>query len=148
MTTATAQTTQVYQLFIRATPEAIWEAITTPEFTMRYFHGARITVAPEHYHSLGPDGSVWGDADVSEFDPPRRLVHGWRSLYDPALADEPPSRVTWEIEARDGGVCLLTVTHDRLEDSPGTAAGVSGTGWLYVLSGLKTLLETGQPLAG
>lgn len=146
MTTTTAQTTQVYQVFIKATPEAIWEAITTPEFTARYFHGARISVTPEHYDSLSPDGETWGDEAVLEFDPPHRLVHGWRSLYDPELAVEEPSRVTWEIEPQEGGLCLLTVTHDRLEGAPLTAASVAGPGWTMVLSGLKTLLETGQPL--
>jgi uncharacterized protein YndB with AHSA1/START domain len=146
MTTLTAQATQVYQVFIRATPEAIWEAITRPEFTARYFHGARIAVTPEHYDSFSPDGEVWGDEDVFEFDPPRRLVHGWRSLYNPELAVEEPSRVTWEIEPQDGGLCLLTVTHDQLEGAPKTAASVHGPGWTMVLSGLKTLLETGQPL--
>jgi uncharacterized protein YndB with AHSA1/START domain len=148
MTTMTAQTTQIYQVFIRATPEAIWDAITKPEFTAKYFHGARITIAPDHYASRGPDGAVWGDADVTEFDPPRRLVHGWQSMYDPELVEEAESRVTWEIEPQDGGYSLLTVTHDQLEGAPKTAESVSGTGWMMVLSGLKTLLETGKPLAG
>jgi uncharacterized protein YndB with AHSA1/START domain len=147
MTTSTAQATQIYQVYIQAPPERIWEAITTPEFTARYFHGARITVAGGRYHSLGPDNSVWADENVLESDPPHRLVHEWRSLYDPELAEEPPSRVTWEIEQDERGVCLLTVTHDRLEDSPQTAASVAGPGWMFVLSGLKTLLETGEPLA-
>jgi uncharacterized protein YndB with AHSA1/START domain len=147
MTTITeVQTTQVYQVFIKATPEAIWDAITKPEFTQRYFHGARITVTPDHYDSRSPDGDVWGDSDVFEFDPPRKLVHGWRSMYDPAIAQEEESRVTWEIEQQDGGVCLLTVVHDRLEGAPKTAASVAGVGWMGVLSSLKTLLETGEPL--
>jgi uncharacterized protein YndB with AHSA1/START domain len=102
-TTMTAQTTQVYQVFIRATPEAIWEAITRPEFTARYFHGARIEVTPDRYDSRGPGGEVCGDDAVHEFDPPRRLVHGWRSLYDPELGAEESSRVTWEIEPQEGG---------------------------------------------
>ena len=82
-----------------------------------------------------------------EFDPPRRLVHEWRSLYDPELAAEEASRVTWEIEPQDGGYSLLTVMHDQLEGAPKTAESVAG-GWMCVLSGLKTLLETGEPLAG
>ena len=89
---------------------------------------------------------MWGDTDVSEFDPPRKLVHGWRSLYDPELAEEEESRVTWEIEAGDDGVSLLTVVHDRLEGAPKTAANVSGVGWMGVLSGLKSFLETGESL--
>jgi uncharacterized protein YndB with AHSA1/START domain len=145
--TTEATATQIYQVFIRATPEQIWEAITTPEFTARYFHGARITVTPEHLRSIGTDDSLWGDETVSEYDPPRRLVHSWRSLYDPELGAEPASRVTWEIEPADSGVCSLTVVHDQLEQSPKTAASVGGPGWMFVLSGLKTLLETGEPLS-
>ena len=147
MTTITeVQTTQVYQVFIKATPEQIWDAITKPEFTRRYFHGASITVTPEHYDSRGPNDEVWGDADVFEFDPPRRLVHGWRSMYDPELVAEEESRVTWEIEAGEDGVSLLTVVHDRLDGAPKTASNVAGVGWMGVLSSLKTFLETGESL--
>ena len=148
MTTTVAQTTQVYQVFIKASADQIWEAITKPEWTARYFHGARITVTPDHYDSRSADGDVWGDSAVEVFDPPRKLVHGWRSLYDPELAAEDESRVTWEIEEDESGVCLLTVTHDRLEGAPKTAVGVSGAGWTGVISALKTLLETGEPLYG
>src|SRR6478735_4191041 len=106
-------TTQVFTISIRATPEQLWDAITRPEFTVGYFHGSRITITSERRASLAPDGSVRGDTAVEVFDPPRRLVHGWRSLYDPAMAQEPESRVVWEIEPEDGGVCKLTLTHDR-----------------------------------
>ena len=147
MTTMTAPelATQVYSIFIRTTPEKLWEAITTPQFTQQYFYGARITVVPDHYESLGPDGSGLTGGDVVEFDPPRKLVHSWRSLWDPEQAEEPASRLTWEIEPQDGGYCQLTVTHDQLEASPKTAASVS-RGWMLVISGLKTVLETGKPL--
>ena len=147
MTTITAQTVQVYQVFIKASPEEIWEAITKPEFTAKYFYGSRIENTPTRHYSVGPDGDVRGDGPVFEFDPPRRLAHEWRSAYDPELAEEEPSRVTWEIESQESGYSLLTVTHDQLEGAPKTAESVSGTGWMMVLSGLKTLLETGQPLA-
>ena len=146
-TTTTVIANQVYQVFIKATPEAIWDAITKPEFTERYFYGARIENTRKHHLAHGPDGTVWGDSPTFEFDPPRRLVHGWQSLYDPELAGEEPSRVTWEIEPEEGGFCRLTVTHDQLEGAPKTAESVSGAGWMMVLSGLKTLLETGRPLA-
>ncbi|HZQ16962.1 MAG TPA: SRPBCC domain-containing protein [Gaiellaceae bacterium] len=148
MTTITAQSTQVYQVYIRAGAEEIWEAICKPEFTERYFHGARVENTPKLHTVIGTDDSDWGSAATFEFDPPRRLVHGWRSAYDPELAAEEESRVTWEIEPKEGGYCLLTVVHDRLEGAPKTAESVSGAGWMFVLSGLKTLLETGQPLAG
>jgi uncharacterized protein YndB with AHSA1/START domain len=145
MTTLTAQTTQVYSVFILATPEQIWEAITKPEFTARYFHGARIEVRDgRRYSSLGED-LEW-DEPVLEEDPPRRLVHSWVSAYDPEMAAEEPSRVTWEIEPRERGMTLLTVVHDRLEGAPKTAVGVAGEGWMFVLSNLKTFLETGAPL--
>jgi uncharacterized protein YndB with AHSA1/START domain len=150
--TETNLTTQVYRLFIKATPEAIWDAITKPEWTERYFHGTRVD------HELRPGGafrSYAGDGDsmvvdgeVLEVDPPRKFVHTWRALYDPEMGAEEPSRVTWEIEPQEGGFSLLTVVHDRLEASPKTAEGVSGAGWMMVLSGLKTVLETGEPLAG
>ncbi len=148
MTTMTATTTQVYQVFIKASPERIWEAITKPEFTAKYFHGARIELVGDRIFSHGPNGEVWGAEAVLEANPPQRLVHGWRSLYDPELAEEEPSRVTWTIEPTEGGICLLTVVHDRLEGAPKTAASVAGPGWMHVLSGLKTLLETGEPLFG
>jgi hypothetical protein len=67
-------------------------------------------------------------------------------MYDPEMAAERSSRVTWEIEPQDGGYCLLTVVHDQLEGAPKTAASVSGRGWMGVISNLKTLLETGTPL--
>ena len=141
-------TTQVYQVFIKATPEQIWEAIINPEFTTKYFYGARIEVTPEWRRTYSPDGADdWGEGAVMEFDPPRRLVHEWRAGYNPELAAEEPSRVTWEIEQQDGGLSLLTVVHDKLEGAPKTAASVAGPGWMMVLSGMKTLLETGKPLA-
>jgi len=150
MTTTTAQATQVYQLLIKATPERIWEAITNPEFTTKYFHGSYVdsSFAPgTPYNGYSTDRSQhWVDGEVLEADPPKRLRHTWRSLYDPQAAAEPHSRVTWEIESQQDGTCLLTVVHDQLEDSPKTAESVSGRGWMTVISGLKTLLETGRPL--
>jgi uncharacterized protein YndB with AHSA1/START domain len=144
MTTLTAQTTQVYSVFIRADPEQIWDAITKPEFTQQYFFGASIGVRDgRRFSAIG--GTEW-DEEVFEADPPRKLVHGWVSAYDPDLAGEEPSRVTWEIDPQEGGITKLTVVHDQLEGAPKTAASVSG-GWMVVLSGLKTLLETGEPMA-
>jgi len=145
-----AQTVQVYQVLIKATPQQIWDAITKPEFTSQYFHGARVQTTGEAgtpFRYYAPDGeTLWGDETITESEPPYKLVVPWRSLYDPELAAEPASRVTWLIEEQDGGVCLLTATHDRLEDSPRTAGSVGGIGWLMVVNGLKTLLETGRPL--
>jgi uncharacterized protein YndB with AHSA1/START domain len=148
MSTMTEQATQMYAVFIRATPEQVWDAITKPEFTTKYFHGTRIESTFEPgapYLSIaGDDRAIEGE--VLESDPPRLLKTTWRALYDPELAEEAHSRVTWEIEPQDGGVTKLTVTHDQLEAAPKTAASVAG-GWEFVLSGLKTLLETGEPLS-
>jgi uncharacterized protein YndB with AHSA1/START domain len=151
MTTMTAQATQVYQVFIKASPEAIWDAITKPEFTAKYFHGSLVDSSFEPgaaFRSYSPDRTqLWVEGVVEESEPPRRLSHSWRALYDDETAGEEPSRVTWEIEPGDGGVSKLTVVHDRLEGAPKTATNVAG-GWMFILSGLKTLLETGEPLAG
>ena len=146
MTTMTATTTQVYQVFIKATPERIWEAITTPGFTEQFFHGVRMELRDGRRWSTMKDGRTW-DEPIFEEDPPRRLVHGWSSGYSPEFAAEEESRVTWELEPQDDGTTLLTLVHDRLEGAPKTAEAVSGTGWMFVLSGLKTLVETGKPLA-
>jgi uncharacterized protein YndB with AHSA1/START domain len=151
MSTMTAQTTQVYSVFIRATPEQVWDAITKPEFTAKYFYGSLVDSTFDvgaEYRGWSPDRTqLWVDGAVLESDPPRRLQHTWRALYDEETANEQPSRVTWEIEPQDGGVAKLVVVHDELEGAPKTAANVAG-GWMYILSGLKTLLETGKPLAG
>ena len=151
MSTVTEAATQVYCVFIRATPEQIWEAITKPEFTSRYFYGSNVDSTFEPgapYRGLSADREqVWVDGVVKEAEPPHRLVHTWRALYDAETAAEQHSRVSWEIEQQDGGISKLTVVHDELDRSPRTAENVAG-GWMYILSGLKTLLETGRPLAG
>ena len=151
MSTMTAQSTQVYSVFVRATPEQLWDAITKPEFTAKYFYGSVIESTWEHgaaYTGWASDRSQqYVDGEVIEASPPLKLVTTWRALYDPDTAAEPFSRVTWEIEPAGDGVTKLTVIHDELEASPKTAENVAG-GWSYVLSGLKTLLETGQPLSG
>jgi uncharacterized protein YndB with AHSA1/START domain len=144
---ATTETTaQVYRIFIKAGPEAIWEAITSPERSVDYFHGVRIELRDGRRHTTIPRNGLTWDEAILECDPPRRLVHEWTSAYDPEMALEERSRVTWELEPQDDGTTLLTLTHDRLEGAPKTAAGVEGVGWMGVLSGLKTLLETGEPL--
>ena len=150
MSAMTAQATQVYSVFVRATPEQLWEAITNPEFTSKYFYGSVIDSTWETgatYTGWSSDRSQqYVDGEVIEASPPHKLVTTWRALYDPETAAEPFSRVSWEIEPAGDGVTKLTVVHDELEAAPKTAENVAG-GWSYVLSGLKTLLETGKPLA-
>ena len=145
MSTMTQTVVQVYNVFIKASPEQIWEAITDPDFTRRYFYASEVEFKDGRRIARGPNGELWGDEAVLEWKPPHKLVHEWRGQYDPELAAEETSRVTWEIEAQDGGVTKLSVVHDQLEGAPKTAESVAG-GWMFVLSGLKTLLETGEPL--
>ena len=163
MTTMTeTKTTQVYQVFIRATPEAIWDAITKPEWTQRYGYrsiaefdlrpgGSYRGKATPEFQAMGmPEVVVEGE--VIEADPPRKLVHSWSFQWD-EIKDEGPTRVTFEIADAPAGVSKLTVTHE-LENAPMTAAQLAGEiegaggGWPFVLSDLKTLLETGEALPG
>ena len=164
-TTETLQTTQVYRVWIRATPQAIWDAITQPEWTDRYGYtglaeydlrpgGAFRIVAGEEMESHGFKGPMV-DGEVIEAAPPNKLVQTWRLLMDPQLEAEGFTRLTYEIEDTGEGVTRLTVTHD-LEGAPGLATMVSGAledtgaggGWGWILSDLKSLLETGQRLRG
>lgn len=164
--TETAVTTQVYRVYIKATPQAIWDAITKPEWTQKYgyrgiveFDGLRPGgryrfLAPPEMRAAGmPEVVV--DGEVIEADPPRRLVQTWRPLWSEDIAAE-TTRVTYDIEEDDGGVTRLTVTHE-VEGAPITAAQVGlsdarmhegGGGWPMILSDLKTLLETGKSLEG
>jgi uncharacterized protein YndB with AHSA1/START domain len=162
-TTQTAQTTQVYRVWIRATPQAIWDAITKPEWTDRYGYtgladydlrpgGSFRVVAGEEMESHGYTGPMV-DGEVIEADPPRRLVQTWRMLMDPQLQAEGFTTLTHEIEPIEGGATKLTVIHE-LENAPRLAAMVGGAheaegaggGWAWVLSGLKTVLETGRSM--
>jgi len=137
--------TQVYELFIHTTPQKLWKALTEAEITKKYFFGEAIHSdwkRGAEWHSTGPSGSRDVEGTVLESDPPRRLVLTWHILYDAALSDE-VSRVTYLIEKK-GEVCKRTATHE-LSDAPKTAPHVR-EGWALVLSGLKTLLETGESL--
>jgi uncharacterized protein YndB with AHSA1/START domain len=150
-TGVSAKPTLVYAIFISASPQQIWDAITKPEFTSRYFFGAIVKTTGEvgsPINGYAPDGTtLWTEGVVLESDPPRRLVESWRTLYDPAMVDDPPSRVTWEIEEVEVNLSKLTVIHDGFEVETATYKSVSG-GWMRVLSAMKTLLETGQPMTG
>ncbi|HLM42950.1 MAG TPA: SRPBCC family protein [Myxococcaceae bacterium] len=141
-----ASTQQTYELFIRTTPEQLWKALTTAEYTRGYFFGTAVSTTAKPGEPLVysfPDGSPCVDGVVIEAEPNKRLVHTWITRYDPEMARE-KSRVTWLIEPR-GQATKLTAIHD-LENAPLTAKNVGSNGWSLVLSGLKTLLETGSPL--
>jgi uncharacterized protein YndB with AHSA1/START domain len=173
MTTKTdvAVTTQVYQVYIKATPQAIWDAITKPEWTDRYGFGGRaeFDLRPGGLHrvpateAMKAQGKAMGidipdvivDGEVLESDPPRRLVVTWRMNMGPEYAAEGFTRLTYEIEEGQAGITKLTLVHD-LEGAPKLAAMTAGEreaegaggGWSWVLSDLKTLLETGHSMRG
>ena len=159
--------TQVYRVYIRASASAVWDAITTPEWTERYGYGGRVEF------DLRPGGAVRGttsdamkahgarmgaevpdvaiEGEVIEADPPRRLVMTFHMVMDPELAAEPTTRLTYEIEEGKGGATRVTLIHE-LEGAPKLAAVLSGSaedegaggGWSWVLSDMKSLLETGR----
>jgi DNA-binding transcriptional ArsR family regulator/uncharacterized protein YndB with AHSA1/START domain len=139
----------VYEIYIRTTPQKLWDAITNPAMTRQYFYGSSVKsdwkIGSPVVH-LGADEKPMLQGKVLEAEPARRLVTTFAAMFghDEDTRKDPPSRVTWEIEAR-GEVCKLTVVHDDFEHETATYKSV-GPGWNRVLSGLKTLLETGQPL--
>jgi uncharacterized protein YndB with AHSA1/START domain len=179
ITAATTElSTQVYRVYITTTPEAIWQAITDPEWSVRYGYGGYVDydlrpggalrVAPDDEMKAASASMGWTlpdviiDGEVIEADPPRKLVTTWRMLMDPGTAAEGFTRLTYEIKQHDGGVCSLTVVHD-LEGAPNLAALVSGAseveageggdgggggGHAWWLSDLKSLLETGSRMSG
>jgi uncharacterized protein YndB with AHSA1/START domain len=143
-----AITKHVYQIFIKATPEQVWDAIVEPSWTRRYFHGTAFDSPPvkgEPYRTTVVGGQPAVDGIIEELDPPNRLVMTWHTLYDAALAEEPPSRVEWIVESVGDGLTRLRLEHGDLACSPLTWANVKD-GWVYVLDGLKTVIETGESL--
>jgi uncharacterized protein YndB with AHSA1/START domain len=155
-------TTKVFRVYIKATPDAIWNAITDPDWNDRYGYrakgeydlrpgGAYRGLANDAMKAMGSDELVV-DGEVLEADPPHRLVQTWRFLWTPELVAEGFTKLTWDI-TDEGGVCRVTVTHE-LEGAPLHAEQVAGLrpvnegggGWSFVLSDLKTLLETGEAL--
>ena len=139
--------THVYETYIRTTPEKLWDAITNPDLTERYFHRTRIDSDWTKGSAVAyrrADGSTAVEGEVLEVDRPRRLSYTWRTLYDEAASRERPSRVTWEIEVL-GDVCKLTLVHDDFDAGSKTYANVS-QGWNAIVCNLKTLVETGEPL--
>jgi len=137
---------KVYEIYIKTTPERLWEAITNPEIRAKYNFGARQTSdwTPGSRYEMGAPGApgALGEGENLEVDPPRRLVQSMRALWSEDVKAEGYSRVTWEIEPV-GDSCRLTVTHDQLRE--GANDQLYG-GWPMILSGLKTWLETGELL--
>lgn len=137
---------KVFEIYIKTTPERLWQAITDPATRAKYSFGVEITSdwdAGSHYHSTARGGDIEiAEGENLEVDPPRRLVQSFRALWGDDVKAEGTSRVTWEIEPV-GDSCHLTVIHDQL---PAGANEQLYGGWPMILSGLKTWLETGELL--
>jgi len=161
--TRTATTVQVHRVYIRATAQAVWDAIVDPEWNGRYGYRApstyelrpggayQVFATPDMTEQGAPEVMIKGE--VLELDPPRRLVQTWHALFSPEITAEGPTRLTWDIEEQYPGVVRLTVTHE-LDGAPLTAEQTAGDipnaggGWPMIISDLKTLLETGTAFMG
>jgi len=137
---------KVFEIYIKAAPERVWDAITDPEVRAKYHFGAGVRSDwhpgdPLTFGSPGARGLL-GEGEVLEVDPPRRLVHTMIALWDDDVKDEGYSRITWALEPV-GDSTHVTVTHDQMRD--GANEQLYG-GWPMILSGLKTWLETGELL--
>jgi uncharacterized protein YndB with AHSA1/START domain len=137
---------KIFEIYIRTTPERLWEAITDPVQRAKYNFGASITSdwqpGSPYRMSAHAGNVVLGEGEILEADPPHRLVQSILALWNEDVKSEGTSRVTWEIETVADS-CRLTVTHDQLRS--GANAELYG-GWPMILSGLKTWLETGELL--
>jgi uncharacterized protein YndB with AHSA1/START domain/DNA-binding transcriptional ArsR family regulator len=139
----------VNTVYIKTTPDQLWRAITESEFTVRYYYGSTVESdwqAGSPYRYL-IDGAEQINGQILEVEPPRRLVQSFSATWDDDVAPDPPTRLTWEIEEAGPGVCKLTVVHGGFASRTATYESVAG-GMPYILSGLKTLLETGSALGG
>jgi uncharacterized protein YndB with AHSA1/START domain len=135
---------KIFEIYIKTTPERLWQALTDADMRRKYTFGAVVTsdwTTGSRYEGVG-HGALIFEGENLEVDPPRRLVQSFRALWDDNVKAEGTSRVTYEIEPI-GDSCRLTVTHDQLRE--GANAQLYGD-WPMVLSGLKTLLETGELL--
>jgi uncharacterized protein YndB with AHSA1/START domain/DNA-binding transcriptional ArsR family regulator len=133
----------VYSIFINASPERIWQAITRGDDTVQYYYGTRVVSDWKPGSKLQydyPDGTVAADGEVIAVDPPSRLEMTFRALWDPELAAEGAVRQVWELEAADAAT-KLTVTTFGL--SPKLASSFT-TGMIFIVSGLKTFVEGGK----
>ena len=147
MTTA-SKPRLVYQIIIKVPQEQVWEAITKSEFTSRYYYGCTLKTdltvgSPFTYHM--PNGFPIVEGKVVASEPPNQLVHTYHSLWPP-MNEDAPTRVMWELESMPGGVTNVTVVHEDFEGQTATYHGLLGGGWTWILSNMKTLLETGEPM--
>ncbi len=136
-----------YVTYIRTTPERLWQALTAPEFTRQFFFGIVMESdwkAGAEWKAIGSDGEVKDSGEILEIDPPRLLVLKWRNEFKPELKAEGYSRLSYELEPQ-GELVKLTVLH-QMDRAGSKLIGAVSNGWPMILSSLKSLLETGEPL--
>ena len=140
--------THVFEIYIHTTPENLWEALTESDFTTQYYYASTIESdfkPGSDFRMTLPDGTEAIRGEVVEAEPGKRLVTTFDARWDDGVAADEPSRISWDIEPQGESV-KLKVTHDGFAGETETYRQVAG-GMPYILSGLKTLLETGKPLA-
>lgn len=138
----------VYVTYIRTSADRLWQALTEPEFTRRYWAGTYQEsdwTPGSSWRNMIPDGRVGDSGEIVEADRPRRLVLTWRNEFIPEMREEGHSRLTYELEENDG-IVKLTLIHEMDRPDSGLIGAVS-EGWPEILASLKSLLETGEPLA-
>jgi uncharacterized protein YndB with AHSA1/START domain len=135
---------KVFEIYIKTTPERLWEAITDSEIRSKYQFGAKVTSdwTPGSSFEMSAGDFPLGEGEIVEVDPPRKLVQTMVALWGEDVKAEGTSRITWEIEPVEDS-CRLTLTHDQMRE--GANDQLYG-GWPMILSGLKTWLETGELL--
>ncbi|WP_110513722.1 ArsR/SmtB family transcription factor [Herpetosiphon llansteffanensis] len=146
--TSEAKPKLVYQTIIKASQQQVWDAITKPEFTSRYYYGCTVETTLEvgsPFNYQRSNGAPIVEGEVLVADAPNRLVHSYHSLWAPMNADA-PTKVTWELEAMPNGITKVTVVHEDFEGETATYQGLNSGGWTWILSNLKTVLETGDSL--
>ncbi len=137
----------VFQVYIRTTPERLWQALTDGEVTKQYFFGSTVESSwkvGEPFRNVNADGTVMLEGTILEIDKPRRLVTTFVPKYEGSDGSDPGWKLTWEITPL-GDACQLSLIHDGLVKASAEERGTF-VGWSKILSSLKTLLETGQPL--
>lgn len=141
----------VNRIAIKSSPEQVWQALTDPDKTSKFWFNCAIRSdwqIGSPFELWGADGKKHAEGVILACEPPRKLAMSWRFLVMPGAEGDAPSRITWEIEPHGGlpGVTFVTAVHEEIEQAAFTAR-ILENGLPIVLSGMKTLLETGHALA-
>jgi uncharacterized protein YndB with AHSA1/START domain len=137
-----------YDIYIAVTPKAVWRGLVDGELTRKYVYGTRLESSLKpgaRFAYVGEGGFEPVSGEILEIEPERRLVMRWQARWDEKVAKDRPSRVTYQLDAAGAEMTRLRVRHDQLESESATFVG-SVDAWPWMMSSLKSLLETGNPL--